>query len=155
MDQFMKYQKILKNLNVYPYDKDDIEKRSIFQKDICCERYESDFIELEIPNNGRYVGELNLLTKELYYIPNTICKLQSQLLFNSRVFTLVIEVNDELFQNHNPKFIGNLFIFGKKIWEYIIFAAYYNKGEQVLSIQFEFSKLKSLLGENNKCKFKI
>ena len=115
MDQFMKYQKILKNLNVYPYDKDDIEKRSIFQKDICCERYESDFIELEIPNNGRYVEELNLLTKELNYIPNTNCKLQSQLLFNSRVFTLVIEVNDELFQNHNPKFIGNLFIFGKKI----------------------------------------
>ena len=155
IDQFKKYQKNLKNLNVYPYDKDDIEKKSIFQKNICCERYESDFIELEIPNNGLYVEELNVLTKELNFIPNTNCKLQSQLLFNSIVFTLVIGVNDEFFLNHNPKFLGNLFIFGKKICEYIIFADYYNKGEQVLSIQFEFSKLKSLLDENNKCKLKF
>ena len=155
MEQFKKYQKDLKNLNIYPYDKNDIEKRIIFLKDICCERYESEFIELEIPNNGHYVEELNVLNKELNFIPNTNCKLQSQLLDSSIVFTLVLDVNDEFYQIHRPIFLGNLFIFGKKMCECLRFADYYNKGVQVLSLQFEFSKFKSLLDENNKTQLKF
>ena len=155
MEQFKKYQKDLKNLNIYPYDKNDIEKRIIFLKDICCERYESEFIELEIPNNGHYVEELNVLNKELNFIPNTNCKLQSQLLDSSIVFTLVLDVNDEFYQIHKPTFLGDLFIFGKKMCECLRFGDYYNKGVQVLSLQFEFSKFKSLLDENNKTQLKF
>ena len=155
MEQFKKYQKVLKNLNIYPYDKDEIEKKSIFQKDICCERYESDFIEIEIPNNGHYVEELNVISKQLIFIPNANCKLQSQLLNDSIVFTLVFEINDKFYQKHNPKYLGNLFIFSKKICECQRFANYYNKGIQVFSLQFEYSKLKSLFDENNKCQLKF
>ena len=77
------------------------------------------------------------------------------MLFGCIIFTLVIKVNHELFQKYQPKFFGNLLILSKKACEYLIFVDFYNKGEQILSVEFDFSKLKSLLNENKKCKLKF
>ena len=155
MNQIKKILDNFKKLNNNQVNKEDIEKSSIFKNALCCETYESDIIELEIPNNGHYTEELNILNKNVNFIPYTKCNLKSQLLFNSIVFTLIIEVNNEFYEKNSLKFLGDLLFLSKKTCEIVDFVEYYNKGEQVLYIEYEFSKLKSFLDENNKCKLKF
>ena len=145
----------LQKLNYPPINKDEIEKKTNFQKNILCESYESDIINFKMPNNGIYLEEANVLNQELNFIPNTQCKLQSQLLFNCIVFTLIIQINNDYYEKHHPKYFGDLIILSKNKCEYAIFTDYYNKGEQILTVEFEFSKMKSLLDENYKCNMKF
>ena len=144
----------LKKLNYIPYNKKEIEEKCILQKNIFCETYESNLIEFKIPN-GTYSEGLELFNEELKIIPNMKCKLNSLLLSNSIHFTLTIQINDELYKKIQPTFYGHFIIFNKTNCEYSIFNNYYNKGEEILSVTFEFSKMKALLDENNKCKLKF
>ena len=144
----------LKKLNYIPYNKKEIEQKCILQKNIFCETYESNLIEFKIPN-GTYSEGLELFNEELKIIPNMKCKLNSLLLSNSIHFTLTIQINDELYKKMQPTFYGHFIIFNKTNCEYSIFNNYYNKGEEILSVTFEFSKMKALLDENNKCKLKF
>ena len=145
----------LKRLNIYPINKEEIEKKTIFQKNICCESYESEIIDFEIPNRGIYVEAMNVLNKELNFIPNTSCKLQSQLLCNFVVLTLIIEVNSDFYEKHHPKYFGNIIIISQKTCEYAFLTDYYNKGEQILTYELDFSKMKSFLDEKHKCKLRF
>ena len=144
----------LEQLNKINFDKDTIENKQDFQKDICCESYISELIELYI-ENGEYKEEANIIDKELNFINNSLCKLTAKLLFNSIVFTLVIEVNKEFYQKYHPIYYGDFVIISKKSCEYAIFSDYYSNGSLILSVEFPFSKMKPLLDDNNKCKIKI
>ena len=145
----------LQKLNYYPTDKEELEKKANFQKNISYESYESDNINFEMPNKGIYLEEANVLNKDLNFIPNTQCKLKSQLLFNYIVFTLIIQIDHNYYEKHHPKYFGNLILFSKKKCEYAVFTDYYYKGELLLTVEFEFSKMKPLLDENNKSNLKF
>ena len=144
----------LEQLNKIYFDKNTIENKQVFPKDICCESYISELIELHI-ENGQYKEETNIIDKELNFITNSFCKLTAKLLYNSIVFTLVIEVNKEFYQKYHPIYHGDFVIISKKSCEYAIFSDYYNNGSLILSAEFPFSTMKPLLDDNNKCKIKI
>jgi len=144
----------LTNLNNIPAEK-VIEEKSIFKRNICCESYESDFIEFIMPNNGAYVEGCDIFNKDLDLIPDTACKIKAQLLTNNIIFTLIILVDEDFYKNNSPSFFSDFLIISKNQCEYALFDDYYNKGEEILTVQFEFSKMKSLLDENNKCLLKF
>ena len=145
----------LKKLNNIPYNKKEIEQKRILKNNILCQTYESNEIEFKIPN-GTYSEGLEIFDKEITLIPNMKCKLNSQLLFNSIYFTLTIQINDELYKKIQPNFYGHFIIFSKTVCEYAILEdCYNNKGEEILTVKFEFAKMKVLLDENNKCKLKF
>lgn len=144
----------LKKLNNIPCNRKEIEQKGILQKNILCQTYESNDIDFKIPN-GTYCEGLEIFNREITIIPNMKCKLNSQLISNSIVFTLIIQINDELYEKIKPQFYGHFIIFSKTVCEYAILNDYYNKGEEILSVIFEFSKMKVLLDENYKCKLKF
>lgn len=144
----------LKSLNYLPTDKEEIEKKSLFQKNICLESFESDIIDFKLPNNGLYLEEAIVLNQDIKLIPNTPCKFKAQLLYNYIVLTLIIQINHEYYEKYHPTFFGYLIITSDKKCEYVEFNNYYNKGELILTIEFDFSKMKSLLNENDKCNLK-
>ena len=144
-----------KKFNNYPSDLEDIKKRSTFQKNICFESYESGLIEMIIPNNGEYIEESYVLRTELNFIPDTKIQVTSQLLGGSIVFSLLIPINNDFYEKHHPNFYGYVLFLGKKSCEYAIFSDYYNKDLEILSIDFDYSKIKKLLDENYGCKLEF
>ena len=144
----------LKYLNNIPYNEENILGISNFRREICIESYEIENIEFFI-NDGNYKEELNLMNKELSFIPNTKCRITSQLLAGNIIFTLTITLSEEYYNKYLPKFFGNIIIQSKKSCEYATFSDYSSKNEQILYVEFEFNKMKSLLDENNKCSLKF
>ena len=146
----------LSDLNNIHADQKVIEEKSIFKKNICCESYETDFIEFIMPNNGAYIEECEILNMDLDLIPDTACKINAKLLTDNIIFTLIIPVEQDFYKNNSPSFFSDFLIISKNQCEYALFDNYYyNEREQVLAVQFEFTKMKSLLDENNKCLLKF
>ena len=145
----------LKKYNNYLSDLEDIQKRSLFQKNICFESYESDPIEIRIPNNGEYLEELYLLRRELDFIQDTKIQVNSQLLGGSIFFSIIIPINNDFYEKHQPNYYGYVLFLGKNCGEYAIFSDYSNKDCEILSVDFNFSKIKIILDENYQCKLEF
>ena len=144
----------LEKLNHLDFDENSIEKTTKFKKDLCCESYVSELIELHI-NNGQYKEEETLIEKVLTFIPNVKSKLTAQLLLNNIVFNLSFPISNESNQNDNPKYFGDFVIISKNACEYAIFSEFLFKTSKMFSVEFPFSKMKPLLDDNNKCQIKI
>lgn len=145
---------MLRQLNNYPNNKEEIIEKTIFQKNICCESFKSEIIEFEMPNNGEYLEGLQIFEKKLNFIPNTPLKVSLNLLINKIMITIAISTN-EFYEKHNTIFYGYLIFLSKKKGYYIILNSFYKKNESILTEGIDFSRILSLLDENHKCKIKF
>lgn len=147
----------LTNLNNIGLSEIDIEKEVNFKKMIKYEQFESEYIEIKLPNNGEYIEEFKVIDKELNFIPNTKCKLNCQLLMNNIFFSLVIEINKQFIEEHSLKFICILIFETKNIINNILPKGVRTNNEMIFSTQFDFNVVKNIINKDGKyyCKFNI
>ena len=155
LENSKKIQNDLKKFNNYPSNLEGIQKRSTFPKNIYFESYKSDIIEIKIPNDGKYLEELYVLNTEFNFIPDTKIKVTIQLLGGSIVFSIIFPIKNDSYEKHQTNFYGYVLFFGKISCEYAIFSYYNSKDGEILSVDFDFSKIKKLLDENYKCKLEF
>ena len=143
----------LKKLNKEVISNEQLEQKSKIKSNLFFESFESEKINLILPNNGNYQEELKIIDKELNFIPEHKCKLSIQLLGGNIHFSITLKVDNEYYLNHNPKFYGHfILINSKKRTEYSIFGGnYYANGNQILSVDFDFNEIKGLLDDNISC----
>ena len=147
----------LKSLNNIDISETDIEKELDFKKMIKYEQFESEYIEIKLPNNGEYIEEFKIIDKELNFIPNTKCKLNCQLLMNNIFFSLVLDINKQFVEEHSLKFIGLLIIETKNINKSILPDGARTNNEMIFSTQYDFNDLKDMINKDGECycKFNI
>jgi hypothetical protein len=121
--------------------------------------YESEYLTIKIPNNGEYLEELNILDKELDFIPDHKCKLKIQFLGGNIIFTLSIEVNPDFYRINRPKFYAHIYIINasNKIEFSDFYGDVYANGVQILSVETFYDSIKSFLNKDNdfKAKFNV
>ena len=152
-----KFLEELKSLNNIGFSENDIESEVYFKKMIKYEQFESEHIEIKLPNNGEYIEEFKIIDKELNFIPNTKCKLNCQLLMNNIFFSLVLEINKQFVEEHSLKFICSLIIETDNIRKSILPEGARTNNELIFSSQFDFNVVKNMMNKDGQCycKFNI
>ena len=142
--------KLLKELNSISLSSNEIETIGDFKKGLCIETFESENIEIFLSNGEKYIEELKILDKDLYFIPNTKCQFNSQYLGGKIHFNLTFDLNEDLYASHLFKFYGHIILQNKNNCEYAVFNEYHLKNTQILTVEFEFKNILPLLDENRK-----
>ena len=123
------------------------------------ECFESEYLTINIPNNGEYLEELNILDKDLDFIPNHKCKLKIQFLGGNIIFTLSIEVDPDYYREARPKFNAHIYIINpaNKIEFSDFYGDVYANGVQILSVETFYDSFKEFLNKDNnfQAKFNI
>ena len=149
-DEKIKLLKELKEINSFSMDEKEIEAISEFKKGLHIETFKSDNIEIFLEDGDKYIEELKIIDKNLYFIPNTNCKFMSQYLGGKIHFNLAFDLNDNLYKKHLYKFYGHIILQNNNNCEYAVFNEYHLKNTQILSVEFEFKSILPLLDENKK-----
>jgi hypothetical protein len=140
----------LKEMNSIPFNVKEIDEIGEFKKGLCIETFKSEKIEIVLTNGDKYIEELKILDKELYFIPDTICTFISQYLGGKIHFNLSFNLNEDLYIKYLYKFYGHIILQNKNHCEYAIFNDFHLKNSQILSVEFEFKSILPLIDENNK-----
>ena len=127
-------------------------KKESKKNNIYFETFESDEINLVLPENGIYLEELNIYDNEIKLIDQHQCKLKIDLLGGNFIFTLTIKLENEYYNKYHPMFKGYfILINSENRCEFANFMGnIYTNGEQILSIELGFEDIKNIIGESNK-----
>jgi len=135
----------LKSLNNLDVSENQIEKIANVKKMIKFEQFESEYIEIELPNNGKYIDEYKVIDKELDFIPGTKCKLNCQMFMNKIFFNLSLEINNQLFDEYSMKFICFLSIETGNERHGILPECAKTNNELIFSSLFHFTVIKNMI----------
>ena len=141
----------LKNLNNLDVSENNIETIANFKKMIKFEQFESEYLEIELPNNGKYIDEYKVIDKELYFIPGTKCKLNCQMFMNKIFFNLSLEINNQLFDEYSMKYICFLSIETGNERHGILPECAKANNELIFSSIFHFTVIKNMINKNGEC----
>ena len=147
----------LKKLNHELIPKNDIKnKNSGFKDNLYFESYESNEVNIILPENGAYKEELKICDNKINLIPEQESKIKIELLGGNLIFTLSIKIEPEYYNKYHPLFKGYFMLINNenKI-EYTSFIGnIYAGGEQILSTEFAYEDIKNVIGGNNNFLFK-
>ena len=141
----------LKALNNLEIKEKDILKDVNDKKAIKCEQFESELIEIKLPNNGSYVEEYKIINTELKFIPDMKCTLNCQLLMNNFIFSLVMKVNKKFVIEHNTKILGYFYIESKNMQNVLSPEGGSTNDELIFSVQCEFNLIKDMIDKDGQC----
>ena len=143
----------LKNLNNIWTNEEDLENETKFKKEIKCEQYESEPIEIKLPNNDQYIEEYTVIKTELNFMPNLKCKFNCQLLLNNFILTLILEVDKTFINQHYERFIGYLYLENNDTKKVVSLQGYLSNkdNELVFSTQYDFNEIKEMINKDNRC----
>ena len=141
----------LKALNNLEFKDKDIIKETNDKKAIKCEQFESDLIEIKLPNNGSYVEEYKIINTELNFIPDIKCTLNCQLLMNNFIFSLIMKVNKEFVIEHSTKILGYFYIESKNMQDVLSPEGGSTNDELIFSAQCEFNLIKDMIDKDGQC----
>ena len=145
----------LKKLNHELIPKNDIKnKNSGFKDNLYFESYESNEVNIILPENGAYKEELKICDNKINLIPEQESKIKIELLGGNLIFTLSIKIEPEYYNKYHPLFKGYFMLINNenKI-EYTSFIGnIYVGGEQILSTEFAYEDIKNVIGGNNNFK---
>ena len=147
--------KELKKLNAQLIPLDEIKQKISSRKfNLYFETFESEEINISLPENGNYLEELKIFDNEIKLIPEHQSKLKIDLLGGNFIFTLSIKIEDEYYNKYHPTFKGYFILINPDTkCEYANFiGSIYTNGIQILSIELEFDNVKKIIGEKNKFK---
>ena len=147
--------KELKKLNAQLIPLDEIKQKISSRKfNLYFETFESEEINISLPDNGNYLEELKIFDNEIKLIPEHQSKLKIDLLGGNFIFTLSIKIEDEYYNKYHPTFKGYFILINPDTkCEYANFiGSIYTNGIQILSIELEFDNVKKIIGEKNKFK---
>ena len=147
--------KELKKLNSQLIPLEDLNPKIESKKNnLYFESFESEEINLVLPQNGIYLEELNVCDKEINLINGHQSKFKIDLLGGCFVFTLSINVGNEYYIKYHPMFRGLfMLINSEKRCEYANFIGnIFTNGVQILSVELEYEKIKKIIGEKNEFK---
>ena len=118
------------------------------------ETFQSEEINLVLPQNGIYLEELKIIDKEIKLIDEHESRFKIDLLGGNFVFTLTIKIGNEYYNKYHPMFKGYfILINSEKKCEYANFIGnIYTNEVQILTIELEYEKIKKIIGENNEFK---
>jgi len=145
----------LKKLNSQLIPLEDLNPKIESKKNnLYFESFESEEINLVLPQNGIYLEELNVCDKEINLINGHQSKFKIDLLGGCFVFTLSINVGNEYYIKYHPMFRGLfMLINSEKRCEYANFIGnIFTNGVQILSVELEYEKIKKIIGEKNEFK---
>ena len=147
----------LKSLNYLGMNEVDLENESKFQKTIKCEQYETEPIEIKLPNNGQYIEEYTIINQELNFIPDIKSKLNCQLLLNNCILTFVMKIDKNFINQHSEKFIGYLYLENNANKKSKSLEGNLFNNEIILSAQYDFNEIKKIMNYDDKwyCKINI
>ena len=141
----------LKALNNLEIKEKDILINVNDKKTIKCEQFESELIEIKLPNNGSYVEEYRIINTELKFIPDMKCTLNCQLLMNNFIFSLVMKVNKNFVIEHYTKILGYFYIESKNMQEILSPEGGSTNDELIFSVQCEFNLIKDMIDKDGHC----
>ena len=143
----------LKKLN-HKFEKNEEFERKIncFTNNLCVDWFKSESINFSLPNEGKYVEELIFLEKDLDFIKDHPSKLKAQLLGGNIIFIFSIEIGDEYYKKHHPKFYVH-FSFKNEENSHlysIFYGDVYSNGNEILTSELNFETVKEII-LNKKC----
>ena len=147
--------KELKKLNSQLKSFEDLNPRKEENKtNIYFETFESDEINLKLPQNGQYLEELNICNKKINLMNEHECRLKMDLLGGNLVCTLSIKIDSNYYNKYHPMFRGYLMLINSdKRCEYSnFFGNIYTNGVQILSVELVYESIKKIIGEKNEFK---
>ena len=147
--------KELKKLNSQLKSFEDLNPRKEENKtNIYFETFESDEINLKLPQNGQYLEELNICNKKINLMNEHECRLKMDLLGGNLVCTLSIKIESNYYNKYHPMFRGYLMLINSdKRCEYSnFFGNIYTNGVQILSVELVYESIKKIIGEKNEFK---
>ena len=128
-----------------------------FKSNFCFEWFESESIKITLPNEGNYVEEFIFFDKQLYFMPDHICKFKTQLLGGNMVFILSIEINDKYYRKNKPKFYAH-FVFrnleNNNLY-CVFYGDIYSNGVEILSAELSFEQIKKVIDNENSFELKL
>ena len=148
--------KELKKLNAQLISIDDIKKKIEPKKNnICFETFESDIIDITLPQNGQYLEELKIYDNEIKIIPEHKSQFKIDLLGGNFIFTLMINIGNEYYEQYHPMFRGYFMVINtENRFEYAnLIGSVYANGIQILTVELEYNNFIKIVGE--KAKFKL
>ena len=147
--------KELKKLNSQLIPEEELNpKKQSKKNDIYYETFESEEINLELPQYGIYMEELNIYDKEINFIIGHQSNFKIDLLGGNFIFTLSIKVGKDYYNQYHPSFKGFFMLINsenKIEWAKFIGNIYTN-GVQILSVELSYDNIKKIIGENNNFK---
>ena len=147
--------KELKKLNSQLIPLEDLNPKIDSKKNnLYFETFESEEINLVLPQNGIYLEELNVCDQEIKLINEHQSRFKIDLLGGNFVFTLSIRVGNEYYNKYHPMFRGYFMLINpEKRCEYANFiGSIFTNGVQILSVELEYNKIKTIVGEKNEFK---
>ena len=147
--------KELKKLNELFLPLNDIKpKLNSKNNNLYYESFESEEINIVLPENGQYLEELKIYDDEIKLIPEHKSRFKIDLLGGNFIFTLSLDIGNEYYNKYHPIFRGYfILINSNNRCEYANFiGSLYSHGIQILSIELEYDNIKNIIGEKNKCK---
>ena len=147
--------KELKKLNSQLRDLEDLNPKIESKKNnFYYETFESEEINIVLPQNGIYLEELKICDKEIKLFNEHKSGFKIDLLGGNFVFTLSIRVENEYYNKYHPMFRGYfMLINSKKKCEYSIFIGNIFLNEiQILTVELGYDNLKKFIGESNEFK---
>ena len=148
--------KELKKLNAQLISIDDIKKKIEPKKNnICFETFESDMIDISLPQNGQYLEELKIYDNEIKICPEHKSQFKIDLLGGNFIFTLMIDIGNEYYEKYHPMFRGYFMVINtENRFEYAnLIGSVYANGTQILTVELEYNNFIKIVGE--KAKFKL
>ena len=147
--------KELKKLNSQLISIDDVKKKIGPKKnDICFETFESDEIDISLPQNGQYLEELKIYDNEIKIIPEHKSQFKIDLLGGNFIFTLTIYIGKEYYEKYHPMFRGYFMVVNdENRLEYAnLIGSVYANGVQILTVELEYDNFIKIIGKNPKFK---
>ena len=147
--------KELKKLNSQLISIDDVKKKIGPKKnDICFETFESDEIDISLPQNGQYLEELKIYDNEIKIIPEHKSQFKIDLLGGNFIFTLTIYIGNEYYEKYHPMFRGYFMVVNdENRLEYAnLIGSVYANGVQILTVELEYDNFIKIIGKNPKFK---
>ena len=140
----------LKKVNRNIISEDEVIRQIGVKSNLFWEFHQSETITFVIPDN-EYIEEYIVFDSQINFIPETVCKLKAQFLGGSFVFILSIEINEEYYHNHQPKFYTYFsFKNPENKYFYTVFSGdVYSNGIQILTTELGFEQIKEMIIDNN------
>jgi hypothetical protein len=152
----------LKKLNTFDGNKEnEIKEKSKLNPRLFIESFESDYMELPLPNNGQYIEGYDVCKQQLNFIPNYPSIINLKFLGNKVYINFIINIASPLNDPKYPTFYAYITFSNKNYGlEYMSLSNQNIQNNNNIRQQINFTELDaqqffSLFGEDKKIKMKL
>jgi hypothetical protein len=152
----------LKKLNTFDGNKEnEIKEKSKLNPRLFIESFESDYMELPLPNNGQYIEGYDVCKQQLNFIPNYPSIINLKFLGNKVYINFIINIASPLNDPKYPTFYAYITFSNQNYGlEYMSLSNQniqnnYNIRQQINFTELDAQQFFSLFGEDKKIKMKL